>query len=59
MFSKMATARSVAEDGYQGMIDGKLDVVSGLKPTQQFMIKMIPFMPKNTVLKQVRGMQEI
>ena len=30
LFSQTVTARSVAEDGYNGMLAGKLDVVSGL-----------------------------
>ena len=59
MFQKMATARSVAEDGYNGMMKGKLDVVSGLKTSQKIMMSMIPFTPKKMLLKQVRQMQEV
>ena len=59
MFSKTATARSVAEDGYNGMINGKLDVVSGLTGPQKMMMAMIPFTPKKMLLKQVRKMQEV
>ncbi len=58
LFNKMVSARSVAEDGYNGMLDGKLDVISGLKFVQHMMIRAIPFMPKRMVLKQVREMQE-
>lgn len=59
LFEKTVTARSVAEDGYQGMISGKLDVVSGLTTSQKVMMKMIPFTPKKVLLKQIRQMQEI
>jgi short-subunit dehydrogenase len=59
MFKKTATARSVAEDGYQGMLKGKIDVVSGLTGSQKMMMAMIPFMPKKMLLKQVRQMQEV
>lgn len=59
MFKKTASARSVAEDGYIGMLNGKLDVVSGLTFTQKIMTSMIPLMPKKMILKQVRNMQEV
>jgi short-subunit dehydrogenase len=59
MFQKTATARSVAEDGYEGMIKGKLDVISGLTTAQKIMMAMIPFTPKKMLLKQIRLMQEV
>ena len=59
IFEQTVTARSVAEDGYNAMIKGKLDVISGLKPMQKVMMAMIPFMPKKMVLKRVRKMQEV
>lgn len=59
MFNKTASARSVAEDGYNGMIKGKLDVISGLTSSQKIMMSMIPFTPKKMLLKQVRKMQEV
>lgn len=59
LFNKTATARSVAEDGYNGMIKGKLDVFSGLTPSVKVMKVMIPFVPKKMMLKQIRKMQEV
>ena len=59
LFDKTFSASSVALDGYNGMINGKLDVVSGLNTMQKVMLKMIPFTPKKLVLKQMRQMQEI
>jgi short-subunit dehydrogenase len=59
LFSKTASARSVAEDGYNGMLSGKLDVVSGLTGPQKIMMAMIPLTPKKMLLKQVRQMQEV
>ncbi len=59
LFEKTVTARSVAKDGYQGMVAGKLDVVSGLTTSQKVMMKMIPFTPKKVLLKQIRQMQEV
>ena len=59
LFNKTATARSVAEDGYNGMIKGKLDVFSGLTPSVKILKVMIPFVPKKMMLKQIRKMQEV
>ena len=59
MFKKPVTARSVAEDGYNGMLNGKLDVISGLTFSQKLMTAMIPLTPKKMILKQIRQMQEV
>ncbi len=59
MFQKPASARSVAEDGYNGMLDGKLDVISGLTFGQRLMLSTVPITPKKMILKQVRKMQEV
>lgn len=59
MFKSTASARSVAEDGYNGMLEGKLDVVSGLTFSQKMMSAFIPLTPKKMILKQVRKMQEV
>jgi short-subunit dehydrogenase len=59
MFTKTASARSVAEDGYNAMLKGKIDVVSGLSGAQKMMMAMIPFTPKKMLLKQIRRMQEV
>ena len=59
LFDKTVSAHSVALDGYNGMLNGKIDVVSGLTTSQKIMMKMIPFTPKKMILKQVREMQEV
>jgi len=59
LFKKMGGAYPVALDGYNGMLKGKLDVVSGLKFGQRAMMSFIPFLPKKIVLKQLRRMQEV
>ena len=58
LFDNTVSAKSVAEDGYKGMLEGKLDVISGLSTSQKIMMKMIPFTPKRVILKQIRQMQE-
>ena len=59
MFKKPVSARSVAEAGYNGMLNDKLDVISGLTFSQKLMTAMIPLMPKKMILKQIRQMQEV
>ena len=58
LFSKTATAASVAKDGYEGMLAGKRTVVSGLTFSQKILMALIPFLPINFVLGQVRDMQK-
>lgn len=59
MFKKAVSARSVAQDGYTGMLNGKLDVISGLTFSQKLMTSMLPITPKKVILKQMRQMQEV
>lgn len=59
MFKSTANARQVAEDGYHGMMDGTLDVISGLTFSQKAMLSMVPLLPKKMILSQVRKMQEV
>lgn len=59
LFKKTASARKVAKDGYNGMLKGKLDVLSGLTLGQKIMFAFIPFIPKKMLLKTVRKMQEV
>lgn len=57
-FTQAVTAQSVAQYGYDAMIRGDFDVLSGLTGMQKFMLKMIPFTPKRMLLKNVREFQE-
>ncbi len=59
LFENSASARSVAEDGYKGMLEGKLRVISGMNFGQRLMMKLLPLLPVKMVLGQVRKMQEI
>lgn len=58
MFQSTASAESVARDGYEGMLQGKLNVISGVNAGQRLMLALLPFLPRRMVLKQVRRMQE-
>ncbi|SNR40588.1 hypothetical protein SAMN06265371_102354 [Lutibacter agarilyticus] len=59
IFKDTASATSVALDGYNAMLKGKLDVISGLTMKQKIMIGSIPFSPKKMVLKMTRKLQEV
>jgi short-subunit dehydrogenase len=59
MFQNVASSRSVAEDGYNAMIAGELDVIAGMSAAQRMTMAMAPLMPKRLLLKQIRQMQEI
>lgn len=58
LFKKAFPARKVAEDGYNAMLKGKMDIISGVTFGQRLMMRMVPLMPKKSILKQVRKMQE-
>lgn len=57
-FAKTADAYSVAKEGYDAMMRGDLDVISGVTLMQSIMFKILPFIPKKMVLKNVRQFQE-
>ena len=56
---KAASARTVAQDGYDAMLAGKLDVISGFTFGRRVMLAMLPFTPKKLVLSRIRKWQEI
>ncbi|OUR91922.1 short-chain dehydrogenase [Flavobacteriales bacterium 34_180_T64] len=49
----------VALEGYNGMLKGKLDVLSGLTSMQRLMMALVPVTPKRTIMKQIRKLQEL
>jgi len=59
LFSKTASAKDVAQAGYDAMLKGELDVMAGLPGSMKFQMKMLKFFPKKSLLKQVRKMQEV
>lgn len=59
LFNKTFSARSVAEEGYNAMLAGKLDVISGVTLPQRMMIAAIPITPKKMLLQQIRKAQEV
>ena len=59
LFDKTVSARSVAKDGYDAMLAGKLNVISGLTFPQRMMMAVLPITPKKVLLRQIRQMQEV
>jgi short-subunit dehydrogenase len=59
LFGKMFGARGVAKDGYNAMLAGKLNIITGVTFTQRIILAAIPMTPKKMVLRQVRRMQEV
>ncbi|TDT71437.1 hypothetical protein EV215_0812 [Hypnocyclicus thermotrophus] len=58
LFNKTASAKKVALDGYNGMLRGKLDIVSGITFSQKIMFLLLPFTPKKLKLLSVFKMQQ-
>jgi len=59
LFRKAATATDVARDGYEAMLKGELNVISGVPGAQRMVMRLMPFLPKRAILRMVRQMQEV
>lgn len=59
LFDKTASAKSVALAGYNAMIKGELNVISGLTLSQKILLKISAFIPKKIALKMISDMQQI
>ena len=58
LFNQTADATSVAKDGYNAMLKGKLDVISGLTFIQKILMPLLPFIPKKLMLSQIHKNQQ-
>lgn len=59
LFKEVASARNVAQEGYDAMLAGELDIISGVSLPQKILFTAIPFVPKPFLLEQIRKMQEV
>lgn len=57
LFAKAVNPIAVVKDGYKGMLNGKLNVISGVSIPQRLLLTMTPLVPKKIMLKQVYQMQ--
>ena len=59
LFDNPFSAFEVAKAGYEGMLEGKLDIIAGVKTSQKIMFKFLPFTPRKIALKQTFDMQKV
>ncbi len=59
LFNKTTPASTVAQEGYEAMMKGELNVLSGVSARRRLLLKVSPVLPRCNILKQVREMQEI
>lgn len=59
VFDTVASVEKVAQDGYNAMLKGKLNSISGVKFLQKTVLKLLPILPKKLVLKKVYKMHEV
>ena len=58
LYKSAADVKDVARDGYEAMLKGKFEVISGLALYLKVMNFFVPFLPKSMVLKVIKKMQE-
>ncbi len=59
LFKKTVSPNVVAKDGYEAMLKGKLNVISGLPLSLRLSISLSKFMPKKLVLRIVKSQQSV
>lgn len=59
IYKKPASASEVAKDGYQAMLEGKLEVISGIPWTQRLQLSITPLLPKKMLVERIRRQQQI
>jgi short-subunit dehydrogenase len=59
LYASTFNARKVAEEGYDAMLVGKLNIFAGVTMIQRLMVSLFSFMPKRVQLRLVRRMQEV
>lgn len=57
MFAHGANPADVAQEGYKGMINGKLNVFAGLSSMQRPFVGLMPLMPKKAIMGFVASQQ--
>ena len=58
IYKNPASAKKVAEQGYNGMIKGELDVIAGVSTKDKISLKLMPILPKKSILKQIKKLQQ-
>ena len=58
IYKKPANAADVAKDGYDAMIKGDLEIISGIPFSQRLTLSFAPLMPKKKLIEKIRREQE-
>ena len=58
LFAKTVSPVDVAKAGYEGMLRGKLNIISGVTLLQRIFLALAPFTPKKIMMKQIYEMQK-
>lgn len=59
LFNRAASARSVAQEGYAAMLEGRMDAYGGMNPRRRILQMLAKVMPKRALMRSVRRMQEV
>ncbi|MGR3810657.1 SDR family NAD(P)-dependent oxidoreductase [Jiulongibacter sp. NS-SX5] len=58
LFQNTASAESVAKAGYEGMLNGKLDIIAGVPFAFKLQLPFLSIMPKRMILKMIKKLQQ-
>lgn len=58
IYNKTASPAEVAKDGYEAMLDGELEIISGVSGLQKLEFKLVPFVPKKKLIDRIRKGQQ-
>lgn len=58
LFENTVRPEGVALTGYNAMLEGKMNITTGINLVQSILLKVLPFIPKKLILNQVRKIQE-
>ena len=59
LFANSFPAEGVAKDGYEAMLNGDMEIISGVSFSQKMLMKTIPLAPKKMLMSQIRKMQTL
>lgn len=58
IYNKTASPAEVANDGYEAMLEGELEIISGVSGMQKLAFKLVPFLPKKKLIDKIRKGQK-
>ncbi|CAL2075248.1 SDR family NAD(P)-dependent oxidoreductase [Tenacibaculum sp. 190524A05c] len=58
IYNKTASPAEVAKDGYEAMLDGELEIISGVSGLQKLEFKLVPFIPKKKLIDRIKKGQQ-